>query len=170
MQAFDYDAFKRGWRALAGARGVNPLEGPTSYQVVEWKADEARRTHYERLAELVRQHARTHTPEDCIAVRIRERGRNGIYTWRLVHYRYGNWDDGYSRVDGVKVDRQASRLWWAWQGLWGQRQARFDSAVLRPTEVVAIAVVNTLAREIQADLRSKEHRAKARLKGLMLQS
>ena len=39
---FDYAAFKREWRRLAAERGIDPVEGATSYQVALVKAEPGR--------------------------------------------------------------------------------------------------------------------------------
>ena len=48
MKSFDIDAFKAKWRALAAERGIDAQEGTTAFQVVDVRADERKRTHYER--------------------------------------------------------------------------------------------------------------------------
>ena len=56
MQTFNYDAYMRDFRAACARRGIDPLQGATSYQVVHLLAEKqraeqrriARRTEHER--------------------------------------------------------------------------------------------------------------------------
>ncbi|MBI1257596.1 MAG: hypothetical protein GC204_09010 [Chloroflexi bacterium] len=41
-QTFNYDTYKRGFRAACAQRGIDPLAGATSYQVVHLLADHQR--------------------------------------------------------------------------------------------------------------------------------
>lgn len=115
----DIEALKREWRAKAAARGVDVTEGATGYQVAIYCAERAKAAHYKRMARRVTAHAQQHP---C------------------------NWRNAQGCIDGERVAAQQSRYWWAVSGVWSQVEGRWDSAVMRPTEIEAIYRVERRAR------------------------
>jgi len=108
--AFNLEAFKRRWRELAKERGIDPLEGANSFQVANAKADANKATYTERQTQAV--YADAAKPN----------------AWR-------RYDNGYGAVDTVKVERQASRLWWVYESYWLGGGRRIT--VLRPNWTAA---------------------------------
>lgn len=93
LKSFDIDAFKAKWRALAAERGIDAQEGATAFQVVDVRADERKRTHYERA-------------------------RAAVYADAEKPKAWERYDNGYGEVDEKKVARQAASCWWAYAGYW----------------------------------------------------
>lgn len=91
--AFDYAAFKAKWQQLAAERGIDPVNGATSFQVATAKADEQKRTHH------ARQRVAT----------FNNAAKPGA--WR-------RYDNGQGEVDEAKVERQARRDWWVYADYW----------------------------------------------------
>lgn len=149
---FDIEALKTEWRARCQERGIDPAAGATTYQVANVLADRARATHHARMAALVEAHAFQHAPSSRI---IFHQWHPKTRHWELKRWPYGNWDDGRGCLDAVKVDIAASRLWWLVVAMWSQRNGRNDSAVWRPAEVRAIALIREDAKEL---LKSKHVR------------
>lgn len=124
---FDLAAFKQEWRRLAKARGVDPVEGATSFQVADYKADEAKRTHNARMAALVRAHAARH-PElmgDSADDLRRALFRRARPDWWQVSDLW--WQPGWSPSD-VEANCYTRLYWSAWR--WEIRLAS-DAAARR---------------------------------------
>ncbi len=119
--AFDYAEFKAKWRQLAAEKGVDPINGATTFQAVIAQAEERSRTHIERQKRAVFANAQTHTPEDSYHMHehVQLKNSNSMSaTPRLKAEYYSHWDNGKGAVDYVRVEQAARRDWWADPDLW----------------------------------------------------
>lgn len=51
--AFNYEEFKRRWRELAAAKGVDPVQGATAFQAVDAQTEARKDTHFARARQAV---------------------------------------------------------------------------------------------------------------------
>lgn len=129
--------YKQAFREACRSRGINPVEGANSFQVVEYLTCEAKRTHYARCEAQVYEHAERHPL---------------------------NYATGYLEADEVVVADRASRSWWQSARMWTPnvradliryQDSFYERIVLsgqqpEPTETAAVRNVREEAKVLEA--------------------
>lgn len=87
------DALKAAFRQRAAELGIDAEHGATGYQAAALKAEQRKRTHHERQ-------------------------RQAVYADAAKPKAWMRYDNGQGAVDGLKVERQASSLWWVYPDYW----------------------------------------------------